>query len=327
MAFSNAQYNAIMRGYERIRTKARADLHKRIEEVYARIPELRDLDGSVGAAALRQYRAYVHGGESSGLQDFSQEMKRRRERKAFLLQSHGFPADYMELRYICEDCKDSGMTESGRCHCFRAKLVESLYEKSNIRRILEKENFDTFRLDYFDDERIIGNIGMSARAYMEKILRMCRKYVAEFTEKKGSLLFTGNTGVGKSFLGNCIAKALLDNCHTVIYLSSTDLFAYLSKAQLDRDEDDEALQMQECIDEAELLIIDDLGTEAANAWSNSQLFRILNQRLNSEKATIISTNLSLNMIREIYSERLSSRIASLYTVIPLYGDDIRKKDR
>ncbi len=77
--------------------------------------------------------------------------------------------------------------------------------------------------------------------------------------------------------------------------------------------------------DCDMLIIDDLGTELNNAFVSSQLFYCINERINREKGTIISTNLSVGMLRDTYSDRVTSRIMSHYATIPLYGGDIRMK--
>ena len=75
--------------------------------------------------------------------------------------------------------------------------------------------------------------------------------------------------------------------------------------------------------DCDLLIIDDLGTEFTNSFTSSQLFICLNERILRRKSTLISTNLSPDDIRKLYSERVFSRISSSYTVLRLIGDDIR----
>lgn len=138
-------------------------------------------------------------------------------------------------------------------------------------------------------------------------------------------MFTGSTGVGKTFLTNCIAKELIDTYHSVIYLSAHDLFEVFSKYRFTYQAEEEMKDMHQFIFDCDLLIIDDLGTELNNSFTSSQLFFCVNQRLLSRKSTIISTNLSLHRLKDEYTDRVASRIASSYTVIPLYGEDIRLK--
>ena len=160
---------------------------------------------------------------------------------------------------------------------------------------------------------------------MKKVYGWCRDFGDRFDEKGGNLLFTGTTGRGKTFLTNCIAKALLDSYHSVIYLSAHDLFEVFSRNRFDYQTEEEMKDMYQFILECDLLIIDDLGTELNNSFTSSQLFFCMNQRLLNSRSTIISTNLSLDRLRDEYTDRFTSRIMSHYTVIPLYGEDIRLK--
>ena len=244
---------------------------------------------------------------------------------AILLAEAGYPADALEPRFRCPDCRDTGMADGQRCHCFNARAAELLYSQSGLRRILEHENFDRFSLELYDDQRVITKVGMTERAYMEKQLERCRRYAAGFREKRGNLLFRGNTGVGKSFLSHCIAKELIDQGFAVLYLGAAELFECMAAVSMDREEDLSRKEQYDLIFSADLLIIDDLGTEMMNSLTISQFFNLLNARDVPEKGTVISTNLSLTMLRDTYTERITSRILSGYSIIELYGDDLRRK--
>ena len=151
------------------------------------------------------------------------------------------------------------------------------------------------------------------------------EFVDTFADEFRNLFLYGDTGVGKTFLSNCIAKELIDKSFSVIYLTAHEFFDTMAKGKFERD--DTAEEMCEHIFDCDLLIIDDLGTELPNSFTVSQLFLCLNERLLRRKSTIISTNLSLESLVEIYSERTFSRITSNYTMLKLTGDDIRIKKK
>ena len=327
MALSNSQYGAVMREYERLRSADRSELEKRRAAVYARIPELKDLEKQAGISAMERFRAALKTGGRGPVEGFAEEVSGIEKRKRELLLAAGFPEDALEPKYHCPECRDTGFVEGRKCRCFNQKVIKILYARSNIDRVLNRENFERFSLDYYDDEREITALGMTERAYMERVLVMCRRYTEEFDEKHGSILFQGNTGVGKTFLSHCIAKELIASCHSVIYLTAGELFDTLADVRIARTEDLDRKELYEYIFSCDLLIVDDLGTEAANTWTASQFFYLVNARLNAEKGTVISTNLSMRMLRDTYTERVTSRIASGYDVITLYGDDIRRKKR
>ena len=153
----------------------------------------------------------------------------------------------------------------------------------------------------------------------------CERFIADFGTTSQNLLFYGNTGVGKTFFTNCIAKELLEKSYSVIYFTAFQLFDILSKGVFEKDAD--AIAAHQNIFDCDLLIIDDLGTELSNAFTVSQLFLCVNERILREKSTIISTNLNLVELRDLYSERTFSRISNNYNIIKLFGDDIRIQKR
>ena len=127
---------------------------------------------------------------------------------------------------------------------------------------------------------------------------------------------------GKSFMSNCIAAELLKKGKTVIYQTAPVLLESVIDFKMNRQKNLDSNFYQSILD-CDLLIIDDLGTETTNSFVSSQLFLILNERNLRKKSTIISTNLALDDIKNIYSERIFSRLSSSYTMLRLTGDDIR----
>ena len=325
MALSNSQYNAIMREYERLQAESRSELRARKEKIYAAVPKLRALELQAGNSAMERFRTALQTGNRAAVEGFSGELRDLEAEKRRLLAEAGYPADALEPRFRCPDCRDTGMADGQRCHCFKARAAELLYSQSGLRRIIERENFDRFSLELYDDQRVITKFGMTERAYMEKQLDRCRRYAAGFREKRENLLFRGNTGVGKSFLSHCIAKELIDQGFAVLYLGAAELFECMAAVSMDREDDLSRKEQYDLIFSADLLIIDDLGTEMMNSLTISQFFNLLNARDVPEKGTVISTNLSLTMMRDTYTERITSRILSGYSIIELYGDDLRRK--
>lgn len=321
MALSNSQYDHLMRTYEQRQLDNEHTLRRRFDEAYSRIPKLREIDDSISSLSIKQARKLLEGDESA-LFLLREELTELRDRKQSLLRSHGFPEDYLELHYTCPACKDTGYVGTQKCHCLKKAIIDLLYTDSHLQEILEKENFSTFSLNYYSSNHIDRLTGRSSRESMQTALRICHEFVDTFSDEFHNLLLYGDTGVGKTFLSHCIAKELIEASHSVIYFSASGLFDFLAKNTFGKKEeqDEEAFSH---IYNCDLLIIDDLGTELANAFTVSQLFVCLNERILRKKATIISTNLSLEDIKSIYSERIFSRISSNYTMLRLTGDDIR----
>jgi len=320
----NEQYEQILREYDNRRFQAKFEQDRRKEEAYKLIPELKKLDDEIISLAAESGRMAIRGDDSS-LQHLKERIKGLQEKQEKLLLENGLPADYLQLKYKCSRCRDTGFIGNEKCNCLKQAIADLLYSDSNIKAILAKENFSTFSFSYYSDDYVDETIGLSPLSNMQKIVASCKSFIRHFNKKQDNLLFIGNTGVGKTFLANCIAKELLDRGYTVIYLTAFRLFDILEKNKFSRDEESssEASNQFDYILDCDLLIIDDLGTELNNAFTNSQLYVILNERLLRQKSTIISTNLSLPNINATYGERIFSRIVSNYKVHRIIGKDIR----
>lgn len=326
MALSNSQYNAIMRIYSQRQLQDKYEQDLRRQEVYDKVPQVKQIEDEISTQAVACARRMLDG-DVHARNELKRHIEDLKEQKEVLLTAYGFAPDYMEMHYHCEECQDTGYQNGKKCRCFKKEQIRLLYSQSNIEEVLERENFAAFSFDVYDSQNVIPQIQMTVADYMKQVYGWCREYVENFEEKGGNLIFTGSTGVGKTFLTNCIAKELIDRYQSVIYLSSNDLFDIFSKNKFHYETEEEMRDMYQYILDCDLLIIDDLGTELNNTFVSSQLFYCINERLLRKKGTIISTNLSLTMLRDTYSDRISSRIISQYSIIPLYGDDIRTKIR
>ena len=316
MSISNAQYDEIMRTYEEKQNRTRHLTMERKREVYDRIPEYEALDLRVADISLEQGRKLI-GGDVSALNALRQTIKDISAKKKELMREAGFPEDYLEPVYECKECGDTGYVDGIRCHCLKQAIIKHLYSQSNIENVLKRENFDTLSMDYYDDTELPA---------MQTIIDGCKAYVNDFDSKYENLLFYGEVGVGKTFLTNCIANELLKKGHSVIYFTAYQLFDTLAKYAFRSGEVSEDInRVHEDIFDCDLLIIDDLGTEMTNSFVQSQLFLIINERDNRNRATIISTNLSIEDISERYSERTFSRIYGKYRMIKPSIKDLRIK--
>lgn len=329
MALTNYQYNKILRDYDKKQLENKYDLDLRIKKAYESIPELKEIDEKMIHTSITRAKDLLWDNKNhqSSLDSLQEKAKLATKKRKALLVDYGFPEDYLDLRYQCNDCKDTGFVNHKKCHCFKQSIVNILYSQSNIKTAIEKENFNTFSYDYYPDNYIDESINLSPRDNMRKIIDQCKDFINNFKKLHENLLIYGNTGVGKTFLTNCIAKELLDRSHTVIYLTAFQLFDILEKKKFNKaNENTNEIQNQfDYILDCDLLIIDDLGTELTNSFINTQLYLCINERYLREKSTIISTNLSLNNINSEYSERIFSRIISNYTLLKIIGEDIRLK--
>ena len=309
-----------MREYSRRQAQVRRELEQRRQDAFRKVPRLAEIDREVASLSAQRARSLLQNGTGS-VADLKKEVAVLADERLALLRGNGFPDDYLEPRYICPHCQDTGYVGSRKCSCFKKAEIELLYTQSNIREILEKENFEHFSFDWYSDTIKNEATGLSARETARRAYDAAWNFVRDFDARFQNLFLYGSTGVGKTFLSHCIAHELLKTAHCVLYFSAYDLFdrlahtAFSRKSESDADED--------FIYDCDLLIIDDLGTELTNSFVSSELFFCINERLTRRKSTVISTNLKLEDFSATYSERTFSRIASNFQMLKLIGKDIR----
>lgn len=322
----NPQYHfdQLMRLYDARRT---ANVHirkQRTQEIYEKIPEYRQLDESVSDIVADNIDALLSG--KGSVNNVKSRINSSNEKKTRLLLEHGYPEDYLDPIYTCSECKDTGYVGSLRCQCFKKEFLNLLYSKSNLTEIVAKENFQTFDINYYPDDYIDSSSDMTPRDNIKRVLNACQEFINNFDRAPVNMLIYGHSGVGKTFLTHCIAKELLDKGYSVIYLTSYQLFDILeTKVFHSGSLDDLSSSIVSMLYSCDLLIIDDLGTEMINKFSEVQLFKCIQERLTNERSTIISTNLSFDDITNNYSERIFSRITGYYKLVKIIGSDIRIK--
>lgn len=320
MPLNNSQYDKIIRTYDARQLANHRLLEARTKAAYEQLPELKEIDDAIASCSVSQARRLLDGDENA-LISLKEQLAAHRAKKEALLHAHGFPADYFDPVYTCPDCKDTGYIGFERCHCFTQAAIDLIYAQSNLKEILSRENFETFSFDYYSREDINPTTGLSSLDTARDAVTKCRNFIDHFGDTFSNLYIYGDTGIGKTFLSNCVAKDLIDAGYSVVYFTAFQLFDILSKGVFQKDAD--AMATHRNIFDCDLLIIDDLGTELTNSFTTSQLFLCLNERILRRKSTVISTNLGVNRLADIYSERVLSRISSNYTLIKLFGADIR----
>ena len=318
MTYSHRQFNEIMSSYEEKRRKNRSLSDARKKEVYERIPALKTIDEEIADIGTE---AAIKGiTEGSSAESSVKRIDELSAKKTSLIKNAGYDPSYLQPIYDCPDCRDTGFVNGARCHCLKQKIIDVMYRQSDIYPKLREENFDTFSYEYFSGDTLIQ---------MKKIRALAVDFVDTFAKNYVNMLFYGNVGSGKTFITNCIAERLISEGYSVIYLTALRLFELLNGHVFSRNgsvfDEDSYNSLFDC----SLLIIDDLGTEVMNSATvtAAELFQILNERDNARKPTIISSNLSLEQLKDNYSERSFSRILGGYELIRFTGEDIRLKKR
>ena len=295
---------------------------QRLQEAYAQVPRLGEIDKLLRVTMAKAAQAaFTKGGD---VQVMIEEAKKenlslQQERKALV--EANFPAGYLDEKPICASCGGSGYVGSQMCACLR-KLCQEEQKKELTYLSAGDETFEDFRLDYYPD-RADPRMGVNIRMVMEKTYQTCLRYAMNFSEKSGNLLFSGDTGLGKTFLSACIARTVAEKGYSVVYESAGHLFTRLERAKFAGDED--ARREIEKYSECDLLIVDDLGTEMPGQFTTAALYILINDRILSGKATIISTNMNTEDLAKRYNNQIASRLRGGFQRVAFMGDDIRLK--
>ncbi len=281
---------------------------------YAKVPRLQEIDRQLRQTMAKAAQAaFTQGG------DVQELLEDARRENLLLQQEHAeltalyFEEGFLDDSPICDRCGGSGYVGSSMCECLR-ELCRQEQKKELTFLNVGKESFDQFRLDYYPEEN-------NARRIMERTFQACKRYAYGFTEKSPSLLFSGDTGLGKTFLSACIARTVADSGYSVMYESAGHLFSNMERAKFSGDES--ARRETEKYTACDLLIVDDLGTEMPGAFVTSALYTLVNDRLLAGRPTIISTNLNTEDFAHRYSPQIASRLRGSYTRVPFVGEDIR----
>lgn len=310
----NSRYNLIMREYAARRLETATQVRSRTMEVIESVPGYRELDESIASYGVSAAKKMILGcmEDSSEIDSTIDHLTRM---KKDLMVAAGFPSDYLEPVYVCPLCQDTGYRGDEKCTCLKKAIAESLFSENNLSALTKENNFEKLSYEFYQGEDL---------AHFKNAVQSCRDFVDKFTIDYNNLLFYGTVGTGKSFLSLCIAKELLERGYSVIYFSSSELFRVLSDVMFGRDDRTVLKSVRDNLYGAELLIIDDLGTELTNSASAAQLFSLLNERHIHSKPTIISTNLNLNELQERYADRIFSRLLERYSFLKISGPDVRR---
>ncbi|MGL5312594.1 MAG: ATP-binding protein [Peptostreptococcaceae bacterium] len=320
----------ILVSYERKRDKAESDLENRVKDVYSQIPEIKSIDDEISKIGLRLAKLVLLNPQDkeSIIAESKNEMNELKNRKDDLLNRYNVPPGYLDMQYTCNICKDKGFLNNGhKCNCLKQEIINEAYKMSNLSRLLESQNFSAIDTTIFSDETF-GDSNISPRQNILQVVSICESFVLNFEKDNDeNLLFYGDTGLGKTFMCNCVAKSLLDKGYVVIYQTAFKMFEIIEDYKFKNNDNHISKDNYDNLFDCDLLIIDDLGTELTNSFTNSELFNILNTRLLAGKKTIISTNLSPMQLGSNYAQRIFSRIFDRFKMVKFIGNDLRWENK
>ncbi|MBE6975691.1 MAG: DNA replication protein DnaC [Ruminococcaceae bacterium] len=291
-----------------------------LQQAYEALPRLRQIDQQLRLTMAKAAQAaFTTGGDVHAIMDQIKNENLALQQERTRLVSANFEEGFLDDSPICPHCGGTGYMGSAMCECLM-ELCRQEQKKELTLLSGGKENFAQFRLDYYP-EQVDSRYGASPRAIMERNFQTCRRYATTFTENSGNLLFVGSTGLGKTFLSACIARAVADRGYSVLYETASHLFSKLERAKFGGSEEDR--QAADKLMACDLLIIDDLGTEMPGQFVTAALYNLVNDRLLSGKPMVISTNLNIDELSRRYSPQIASRLHGNFARLTFVGDDIR----
>ena len=328
----NSTLKVLLQEYEQKRIKANLIAEQNKNNLYKNYPRLEEIENEINKLSIDKIKSILSS-NTNELNKFDLKIQELQTEKEKILKNANISANSLLPHYECKLCNDTGYISNGyksvMCNCLKQKIFNIEYNKSNIGNI-EFENFSSFSLNYYSDEINVEKYGLniSPRENIKTIKKISENFIKNFENpSEKNLLFTGNTGLGKTFLCNCIAYELLKQGKTVLYQTAPVMIDNIINCRFGKS--DTNSNIIDNILNVDLLIIDDLGTETLNNMKLTELFTIINSRIlnqnNKITKTIISTNLDLKTIFSIYNERIGSRFVGHYNICKFIGDDIRFK--
>ncbi|MGI6334797.1 MAG: ATP-binding protein [Saccharofermentanales bacterium] len=320
---------AVAREYERRRQQAEYDRDQRVLTLHARLPELAELDRAIAAAGADLLMESVDPGRPRRA---AAEKNRLLDARLRLLQESKTDPHYDQIIFNCPLCQDTGMIQQRQCSCYRKILIPLLSANANLRQI-ESHSFATFDAGLFSDQPDPSRYqsDLSPRQQILGLKQASRRFIAAFDHPETrNLLFVGKPGTGKTFLMACIAKEMLNQGRSVLYMPAPQLFAAMQEHRTmlatfnpDIIRLEKAVALYDSLMNCDLLLIDDLGTEAGAASRYADLLSVIDARALPDRKTIISSNADPATLRDTYDERLLSRLMGGFAIYRFFGDDVR----
>lgn len=325
MAYSLEVVQRARKRLESAKADAESVQQQHLQHAYIQVPRLKQIDLELRRSmALAAQAAFTKGIDAKEAMEQVKQANLSLQQERAALVARNFPEGYLSEEPICSRCGGSGYIGTQMCRCLQELCRQEQRKELSVLACGEG-SFQDFRLEYYP-ERVDPKYGFSPRAIMEGNFRVCKRFAENFSGGSGNLLLVGGTGLGKTFLSACIARTVADNGYAVAYETASHLFGKLERNRFSPDEQSRAdvAKMEQC----DLLIVDDLGTELPGNFVTAALYNLINDRLLGGKSMVISTNLTVEELGRRYSPQIASRLQGNFQRLTFVGDDIRiKKSR
>ncbi|MFM1534118.1 ATP-binding protein [Helcococcus ovis] len=298
------------------------NLENRINEIKQKVPRIIEISNEIKIKNIERINNLI---SKKSCEDISIEISKLISEKKHLMKENNIPEDYLDMKYHCEICHDTGIDGTHTCECRKKLEIQKLYKDSEIEEIIKEENFQNFNLELFRKDRQI-NENLSPYENMKDLREQFYDYAINFSRDSVNLFVFGPYGTGKTFMINSIAKEVLDRNFSVVYLSESDLVNLILEYKFAfSNQKSDLLPRINSIYNCDLLIIDDLGSNNINDNTKSAVFEVLNKRIVKKLPVIISSNLDTEDVRSAYDTRIYSRIVGEFYQKYFYGNDVRIK--
>ncbi len=241
------------------------------------------------------------------------------------LKTCGLPEDYLQPVYRCPLCRDTGYVGEPvhePCACLKRAVLNKLYENEGLQG-LRQQNFAAFDESVFPDVPIEGRKN-TQRGYMRRIRDLCEQYADAFEPGSGKgMLLYGASGLGKTFLMNCIAQRVLERGYSVVVISAYKLTEVLRRYQFSGEGAEQVQDLLGC----DLLAIDDLGSEPMlRGVTVGGIYHVVSERHNAGRSLVVTTNCSVQQLYEKYEDRIAARLCDQgrMRIIEFSGVDVRR---
>ena len=329
---SDSTLKSLLKEYENKRIHAEMLAEQRKEEIYSSNKRLQEIDEELHKISFETIKSILNNSNNS-VSDLEENINKLKFEKEKILNKQNIHIDEFKPKYECSLCNDTGYitknNNSELCSCIKQRIFDIEYNKSNLGN-LEKDHFGNFNLNLYSDEIDTEkyHCKISPKQNIINVKKIVDNFLTNFDNpEQKNLLFTGNTGLGKTFLSNCIANEVLKMGKTVLYQTAPNMLDTVIDYRFGKE--NVSKDIYNNILNVDLLIIDDLGTESMNSMKFTELFNIINSRLLNQNRhitkTIISTNLNIQNLFDTYNERIASRFVGYYNICRFFGDDIRFK--
>ena len=323
----------LLKEYEQKQLLNEKNLEARKKELFSKLPRLSEIEDELNKTSITTAKLILASNNTNALEELQEKIQSLKDEREKILIKNNKNPNYLSLTYDCDLCKDTGYISdnygSKMCSCLKQKLFDIQYNKSCINN-LKNQTFEKFNINLYSNEVNEQKYGsnISPRKNIEDIKNACLDFIENIDNPDGkNLLFSGSTGLGKTYLSSAIANKLIEKGKTVLYQTSPVMLDTIISDMFNKNYSENSIL--ENILNVDLLIIDDLGTETMNSMKFTELYKIINTRLLNQNGkttkTIISTNLDLQGLYKTYDERLISRFIGHYDIYRFFGDDIRFK--